>query len=185
MPLLDTMNFRLIAIVYVMAGLLSHDVAGQNIARPSDSELLVMSAAAQYMIDGLIDGHTIPDEPMVVVDPAVLPESAGEHGLLWDGLMLQEAADSIGAAIGNVDQFRVCATGAIPPRCTLVGADAIVSLGIPRIDGNVGLITVRVVHRAQQAPDPQAAFYVETAFELRRTTGPGWQVVGRRVISVN
>ncbi len=77
--------------------------------------------------------------------------------------------------IGRTDDFYKCASSK-PSTCSISGADAIISLSEPTIQGDTALITVRVLRatRSQRAPVARS----EDRYRLVRHGDGSWTVDG-------
>jgi hypothetical protein len=160
-------------------------LAAQDTGPPvTTSQQRVIVAVLEHIDSMLIAGGAVPDHRRLILDPTVLIDSnlIGGHAKasLWQAQGLELIAEQVGAGIGPLVDYHCCAKGVVPGQCRMDGADAVILFGRPAIQGQRATIDVRVIHRAQQAPDPMKAFRTSAVYELVKRDG-AWKVI--RILS--
>lgn len=168
----------------VLAYPASSQETGQALVEPAGRT--VVAAAIDHLASSMVAGGTLPVDPVLVIDPAVL-DWTGEPAVskapaagVWRSEDVEPLARAVGAAVAPLADVHSCDPDAFPPRCTLSGADAVFLFGQPDLAGTVATVTVRSVHRSIAAPDTRQAYRIEVVLELERTDSGSWRVTGTK-----
>ncbi len=149
--------------------------AQQEVVTPSPGEQAILVVVAERLAANIETNETLAEDPVIVVAQE-LAEFDPQRSRVWSQTALAPAAAKLRARILPAGDVRKCGEVRLRPwYCTLDGADVLIFLGDPIVDGDTATITVEFVKRSPEFEDPNEALSSVSVTELVKADGQ-WSI---------